>query len=409
MSTSVNRIFYKNATVIDGIADEALTNHTVIVRDGVIEWMGPADSADEPNDRDEVIDLTGKHLLPGFMDAHVHLWHGGSLNPADKLHEPPTMGMYRGVYNMGLTLDAGVTVVRDLSGTDYSATLAVEQGLVRGPRIVPAISAVGPTAGHSDGRTLSVPFGVHESSVQLPNIADDETEARKVARELIRIGAGVIKVMATGGVWSPRDAPEHIGLGIPEMEAIVQEANNRGIYVAAHAQGTEGIKNALRAGIMSIEHGYMIDDEGIELMLAKGAWLVPTLVTGTTPPDPKKATAYAVEKKNRVRESLQKNVAKAFAAGVKVALGTDCGVVPHGQNLREIGLMVDLGLDTMKAIKAGTTSAAELLGLTGTRGAIAQGYAADLVITEIDPLSNPHGLGNPDSIEAVYQDGNKVK
>lgn len=409
MSGDAVRTFLTNATVIDGDSNESKANHTVVIEEGLISWVGPAADAPAKNEGDAEVDLTGKTLTPGFMDAHVHLSSSGGLNPANALHEPETMSIYRGIQNMNVTLDAGITMVRDLTGTDYSAVLAVEQGLVRGPNIVAAISAVGPTAGHSDFRTLSVPFGYHPARGTLPNIADDVTEARRVSRELIRVGAGVIKVMATGGVWSPRDAPEHIGLGIDEMRAIVEEANNRGIYVAAHAQGAEGIKNALRAGIKSIEHGYLIDDEGIELLLENDAWLVPTLVTGTTPPDPKKATPYAVEKKNRVRAQLQENVAKAFAAGVKVALGTDCGVVPHGQNLREVGLMVDLGLDPMTAIKAGTTSAAELLGVQESRGAIRTGYIADLTVTTIDPIADPHGLGDPANISHVYQAGVRVK
>ncbi|WP_217136211.1 metal-dependent hydrolase family protein [Leucobacter chinensis] len=410
MSERQARTFLTNATVVDGDSIEVHQQFTVIIEDECIVWVGPSAEAEAPGAADTEIDLTGKTLLPGFMDAHVHLSSTGGLNPASTLHEPETMGIYRGVWNLGVTLDAGVTMVRDLAGTDYSAVLAVQQGLVRGPNIVTAVSAVGPTAGHSDFRTLSVPFGYHAGrDGVLPNIADDVTEAKRVSRELIRVGAGVIKVMATGGVWSPRDAPEHVGLGIDEMHAIVQEANNRGIYVAAHAQGAEGIKNALRAGIKSIEHGYLIDDEGIELMLEKDAWLVPTLTTGTTPPDPKKATPYAVEKKNRVRAQLQENVSKAFAAGVKVALGTDCGVVPHGQNLREIGLMVDLGLDPMTAIQAGTSSAARLLGVHETRGVIRQGMIADLAVTSINPITNPHGLGDPANITHVFQAGKQVK
>ncbi len=410
MTGNQTRTFLTNATLIDGVANEAQPNSTVVIEDGLIAWVGAAADAPTPADSDTVYDLTGSTLLPGFMDVHVHVSSSGGLNPANDLHMPSTITIYRGVDNLSRTLDAGVTMVRDLAGTDYSAKLAVEQGLIRGPHMIVAVTPIGPTAGHSDSRTLSVPYGVHPHAGSFGSaLADDVTEARRAARELIRVGAEVIKVMGTGGVWSPRDAPEHVGLGVDEVRAIVEEANNRGIYVASHAQGAQGIKNALKAGIKSIEHGYLIDDEGIELMLENDAWLVPTLLTGTTPPDPQKATPYAFAKKNRVRAQLQENIAKAFAAGVKVALGTDSGVVPHGQNLKEIGIMVELGLDPMKAIKAGTTSAAELLGTHESRGQVTVGYIADLAVASIDPLANPAGLGDPDNITHVFQDGNRVK
>lgn len=399
-----------NATVVSGKGSAvAYSQQTVVLNDDRIEWVGPIEAAPQRPEGTIVHDLSNKFLLPGFMDCHVHLWKMKSTPAAQLLEEPAALAQYKSVANMAATLDAGVTMVRDMSGVDYSAVLAVERGYVRGPNLIVAISAIGPTGGHSDSRALSVPFGQYGVPGLHPNIADSPQEAVKVARELIRLGAGVIKVMATGGVWSPRDAPEDIGLRVPEMAVIVEEARIRGLFVAAHAQGAEGIKNALRAGVKSIEHGYLIDDEGIELMLEHDAYLVPTLLSGTTPPDPARATPYAFAKKNKIRAQLQENVAKAIAAGVNVALGTDSGVAAHGQNLKELGLMVDLGLSPARALAAGTSEAAYLLGQEAERGTIEAGKIADLVVTAVNPLSEIHGLGNPAAILTVFQSGEMVK
>lgn len=403
--TTMESLALTNATLIDGTGALPQFGQAVIVENGIIDWIGPTSAIPALGPDIEIIDLDGATLLPGFMDVHVHLTMDGSLNPAAFLHEPSSMSHFRAVRNARRTLDAGVTTVRDLSGADYALAMAVDQGIIPGPRAVVALHAMGPTGGHSDNRTLSVDYDCHPSGGRSGKIADGEDESRKVARELLRMGAGVLKVMATGGVWSPRDAPEHDGLNEAEMRAVVEEANNKGVYVAAHAQGASGIKNALRAGVKSIEHGYLIDDEGIQLMLDNDAWLVPTLLTGTTPPNPKTATAYAVAKKNRVRALLQENVARAFAAGVKVAMGTDSGVVPHGQNLRELGIMVDLGLDPMQALCAGTLEAARLLGMEAEAGSIELGKRADLVVTGVNPLTDIHSLGDPKAVTLVVQNG----
>ena len=406
--TTMQSLVLTNATLIDGTGALPQFEQAIIVENGMIDWIGPRGDLPVLGPDIDIIDVDGATLLPGFMDVHVHLTMDGSLNPAGFLHEPDSMSHFRAVRNARRTLDAGVTTIRDLSGTDYAMAMAVDQGIIAGPRSVVALHAMGPTGGHSDNRTLSVGFDCHPAGGHSGKIADGEDEARRVARELLRMGAGVIKVMATGGVWSPRDAPEHDGFNVTEMRAVVEEASNKGVYVAAHAQGASGIKNALRAGVKSIEHGYMIDDEGIQLMLDNDAWLVPTLLTGTTPPNPVTATAYAVAKKNRVRALLQANVARAFAAGVKVALGTDSGVVPHGQNLRELGIMVDLGLDPMKALVAGTLEAARLLGLEAETGSIELGKRADLVVTGVDPLTDIHSLGDPKAVTLVIQNGTVV-
>ncbi|MGO1849340.1 metal-dependent hydrolase family protein [Microbacterium sp.] len=334
---------------------------------------------------------------------------GTPINPASSLHEPPTLKLYRATKNMRATVKAGVTYVRDLGGIDYGAKLAVERGDILGPRIVPAVQAIGPTGGHTDYQTLS---GYNQDS-HIPGIttsplADGPTEATVRTRELHRAGAGVIKVMGTGGVWSPRDSPDHDGFSVEELRAIVREAKNRELPVASHAQGVNGIKNSIHAGVTSIEHGYAIDQEAIELMRAKGVWLVPTLLTGLTPPTSDNVPEYARTKKLRLQKNLKHNIAMAVKADVKIAMGTDSGVVPHGNNLRELSHFVDCGMTPMEAIVAGTSRAAELLRIEDRVGSVAVGKEADLVMTDTDPEQDIGALAEAKHIRMVVQEGSIV-
>jgi imidazolonepropionase-like amidohydrolase len=263
------------------------------------------------------------------------------------------------------------------------------------------------TGGHADFR---LPSGFDPSELVGPfsELADDPAEARLATRRLLRDGADVIKVCASGGVNSPSDQPEDEGLTIEEIAAVVEETNrHRGRPVAAHAQGAQGIKNALRGGVSSIEHGYLVDTEGIDLMLEKGTFLVPTLATfhvedGLFAPG-------ALEKKRRLAESAMDRLAEAVRQGVKVALGTDSGVGPHAQNLRELGHMVKLGMSPLEAIRAGTLHAAQLLRLDESLGTIEPGKIADLVVCDGDPVTDIGILGEPDNIVLIVQGGSIIK
>jgi len=240
-------------------------------------------------------------------------------------------------------------------------------------------------------------------------IVDGPDEMRLKVRELVRMGADVIKVATSGGVLSPRDKPTHAHFRLQELEVLVEEANAAGIFVMAHAQATPGIKNAIRAGIRSIDHGIYLDDEAIEMMLARGTWLVPTLVAPRGVIDAADAGAAipeaSVKKAREVAEIHRASFAKAVEAGVKVAMGTDSGVTPHGNNLRELALMVDGGMTRMQAIVATTRSAAELMGLEAELGTLEAGKRADFVVVDGDPLD----VATLDQrIGAVYQDGAQV-
>nr|WP_280801324.1 amidohydrolase family protein [Arthrobacter pigmenti] len=352
------------------------------------------------------------YLTPGFIDAHVHLtMPAGQLGGARMLDLPPRYGYYSAIPILKATLDAGITTARDLGGIDMATDVAIREGIIEGPELIYAYRALGPTGGHGDFRTCC---GFNLGQAVSPNgdigfLTDGVDQAIRNTREVMRLGAKVIKVMASGGVWSPRDQPWHDGLNVDEMRAVVEEAASHDVPVAAHAQSARSIANALKAGVRSIEHAYEIDDAAIGLMLERGAFMVPTLSTGTTPPDPAKAAPYAVEKKLRLQEKLQTCVANAVAAGVRVAMGTDAGVCPHGTNLTELGHLVDLGMKPIDAINAGTLNAAELLQIDNRTGSIELGKEADLVLTPVDPLAGIHQLGNPDNIAVVVAKGRLKK
>jgi imidazolonepropionase-like amidohydrolase len=240
-------------------------------------------------------------------------------------------------------------------------------------------------------------------------IVDGPDEMRAKVRELVRMGADVIKVATSGGVLSPRDKPTHAHFRLAELEVLVEEATAAGIFVMAHAQAAPGIKNAVRAGIRSIDHGIYLDDEAIELMLERGTWLVPTLVAPRGVIDAADAGASipeaSVAKAREVVETHTASFARAVAAGVKVAMGTDSGVTPHGENLRELALMVDGGMTPMQAIVATTSSAAELMGLDDELGTIEPGKRADLVVVDGDPLDV---ATLAERVSSVYKDGVQV-
>ncbi|HJW36885.1 MAG TPA: amidohydrolase family protein, partial [Actinomycetes bacterium] len=309
------------------------------------------------------------------------------------------------------TLAAGITMVRDAAGADAGVKKAVADGLVPGPRLQISVTLLSQTGGHGDGW---FPSGqVVEFWPPYPGMPDglvDGPEAmRRKVRELIRAGADVIKVATSGGVLSPTDDPRHAHFRDDELTALVAEAAAAGRWVMAHAQASDGIKAAVRAGIRSVEHGIYLDDEAIELMLARGAWLVPTLVAPrgvlaaaeAGVPIPDAARRKAVE----VSEAHADSFRRAVAAGVKVAMGTDSGVTPHGRNLAELELMAKGGMEPAQALAAATSSAAELLGVADELGTLEPGKRADVVVVDGDPFELAT-LG--DRIAAVVKDGRLV-
>jgi imidazolonepropionase-like amidohydrolase len=398
----MTRTLFAGGRVVDGTGADA-TEADVVVEDGRIVEIGPG------LDGDERIDVSGKALLPGLFDCHTHVSFS-HIDTMRRLQTPFSYRFYEALHNLEATLRIGITTIRDAGGADLGIKQAVEDGLIKGPRMQISLGMISQTGGHGDGW---MPSGINlrlESYPGVPStLVDGPDEMRVKVRELVRMGADVIKVAVSGGVLSPRDKPTHAHFRLDELKVLVEEASAAGIWVMAHAQATPGIKNAIRAGIRSIDHGIYLDDEAIEMMLARGTWLVPTLVAPLGVIDAAAAGAAipeaSVRKAHEVAEIHRQSFAKAVDAGVKVAMGTDSGVTPHGNNLRELQLMVEGGMTPMQAIVATTRSAAELMGLEGELGTLEPGKRADLVVVDGDPLDV---ATLADRIEAVYQDGTQV-
>jgi imidazolonepropionase-like amidohydrolase len=405
-----------NGTLIDGTGRDPIPNGAVLVKNNRLLAVGKASDIPRPGDA-TVIDAGGGTILPGFIDTHVHFFIEG-LNLMSFMTKPFSLTFYEAIDRMKRTLDAGVTSVRDAGGTDFGTKMAVEQGLIPGPRMQISISVLSTTGGHGDTWLRSgKEFGFMPPYPGHPGfsvICDGVEQVRQKVREILRAGADVIKVCSTGGVASPTDHPDFTQFSPEELAVMVQEGEYRqGIKVMAHAQGAEGIKNAVRAGIHSIEHGIYVDDEGIELMKQKGTFLVPTLVAPLGVLEHAEISAgvpeYAVRKARETVEDHADNIAKAYQAGVRIAMGTDAGVVAHGTNLRELGLMADIGMSPMDVLVATTRDAAACLGWEQRVGTLEKGKLADVVITRIDPLADLHGLADTNNISLVMKDGRIVK
>ncbi|MFO7661379.1 MAG: amidohydrolase family protein [Chloroflexota bacterium] len=404
----------RNGTLIDGTGSTPMTDATILIEDNKIKAAGPARTISLPDAEIRTIDAAGGTILPGLIDTHVHLMLEG-VNIARDMVAPFSLRFYNAVEYCRRTLDAGITSVRDAGGADAGLRQAIETGVIAGPRLQISITVLTITGGHADGWMRSGnEFALFPSYPGLPDGRCDGVEAvRLKVREVLRAGADVIKVCATGGVLSPTDHPEFTQFSPEELDIIVREAAyRRGVKVMAHAQGAEGIKNAVRAGIHSIEHGIYLDDETIELMLAHGTYLVPTLLAPLAVLEAGEKGGmpeYGVHKAREVIEAHSDSIGRAYQAGVKIAMGTDAGVMPHGTNLRELGLMCNIGMSPLESIVATTRIAAECLGWQERLGTLEPGKLADLIITRSDPLKDIRSLEQKENIVVVMKDGRIVK
>jgi imidazolonepropionase-like amidohydrolase len=362
-------------------------------------------------DGDESVDCSGKTLLPGLFDCHVHLsFRHDDLDELRTMYQPFTYRFYRVPEDLRTTLALGITTVRDASGADLGLKRAIQDGVLVGPRMQISIDMLSITGGHNDGWLPS--GGTSSWSVPYPGmpsgLCDGVEGVRAKVREMIRAGADVIKIASSGGFLSPSDDPQRPHFSQEEVDAIVSTAADLGRWVMSHAHGAEGIKRAVRAGVRSIEHGTFLDEEGVAMMLERGTWLVPTLTAGDTTDemadDPKIPEPVREKLRSLGRPELDA-FRLAAEAGVKIAMGTDCPVAPHGTNLRELVLMAEHGFTPEQALVAATSSAAELMGLADELGTIAPGKRADLVVVDGNPLELEK---LPERIEAVYKDGVRV-
>jgi imidazolonepropionase-like amidohydrolase len=376
----------------------------LVVQDGRIVDVGP------DLDGDAAVDVTGRAILPGLFDCHAHLaMRYEDLDELAVAHQPFSYRFFTVAENLRRTLALGITTVRDASGADLGMKMAVEDGLLVGPRMQLSVTMLSMTGGHNDPW---LPSGATSPWPVYPGMPDgvcdglDGVSAK--VREVIRAGADVIKIASSGGFLSPLDDPSLPHFSQGEIEAMVRTAADMGRWVMAHAHGAEGIKRAVRAGVRSVEHGTFLDDEGISLMLQSGTWLVPTLTAGDTTDelanDPKVPEPVRQKLRGLGRPELEA-FQRAAQAGVKVAMGTDCPVAPHGTNLRELQLMTENGYTPTQALLAATSGAAELMGLRDELGTIEPGKRADLVVVEGDPFDF---ATLPGHIRQVWKDGVRV-
>lgn len=385
----------KAARMFDGKSNVLLTPGLVVVSNGKIVGVGA--SAAVPSDA-QLIDLGDATLLPGFIDAHTHLTMLYSEDYAraalDGLRKPIAEMALDASVNARVTLMAGFTTVRDVGSAEYlDAGLrnAINRGVVPGPRMLVAVHAIGATGGHCDETGYREGALGKETGPEV-GVVNGADEARRAVRLAHKYGATVIKTCATGGVLSLADAVDTPQLTQAELDALVDEAHALRLKTAAHAHGAEGAKRAIRAGIDSIEHGSFLDDEALDMMNQKGTYYVPTLmaVQGLSEQIAKGvAIPPAIKvKADAAISAVHQTFRKAIAKNVKIGLGTDAAVYPHGRNAEEFHQMVDLGMKPIDALKAGTSNDAELLGLASTIGTLETGKLADVVAVPGDPTQS---------------------
>ena len=385
--------------MIDVLTGKVVERPQVVVTDGRIASVGRQGDAVPAGARR--LDLPGETLLPGLIDMHVHLDADATVNGLDRLRYTDSYWAVIGGANAGRMLRAGFTTVRNVGSANFNDVAikkAVEHGQIDGPRIVPATYLIGATGGHCDD-TGDLPPSLDHPQFWLGSGPD---QMREIVRRLRKYGAEVIKVCATGGVLSKTDASGAQQLSLVELTAIAEEAHMLGLKVAAHAHGTAGINDALRAGIDTIEHASLADAESFRLAKAHGAWfdmdiydddyiLAEGPKNGMYPESLAKERAIGLKQRQTFRA--------AHAAGVKMIYGTDNGAVfPAGQNGRQFAKMVEWGMTPIEAIRAATSSAAEALGRTADVGAIAVGRYGDLIAVKGDPLADVRLLEHPDMV-----------
>ncbi|MDB5134586.1 MAG: amidohydrolase family protein [Mucilaginibacter sp.] len=398
-SAFAQKTYIQCGKLIDGNLKTALTEVTIVVEGKLITDIQKGYTTG--GSADKVIDLKTKTVMPGLIDCHVHLESQGSKTSMMEgfTFTDADIAYHAAVYAKR-TLMAGFTTVRDLGGSGVNISLrkAIKQGLVDGPRVITAGRAISGSGGHMDG---SVGFRDDVFNHKLgpdDGVADGKDEMIKAVRLQFKRGSDLIKIASTGGVLDLSEDGSGAQMSIEEIKAVVETAKDYGMRVACHAHGAEGIRRAILGGVTSIEHGTFMNDEDMELAKKYGTYLVPTIIAGKSVADSAKIPGFfppvIARKATEVGTQIQNTFARAYKAGVKIAFGTDAGVYAHGKNYMEFQYMVEAGMPPMEAIKAATTSAADLLGMSDKIGSISKGKFADIIAVDGDPLQDIKTMKN---------------
>src|SRR6266850_2801136 len=375
-------IVVRAARLIDGRGGAVVAPAVVVVRGDRIESVGNA----APPAGARIIDLGGATLLPGLIDLHTHLTSTGVHWEDELLKTTPGQAALHGARNALITLMAGFTTVRDMGPTwpftDIDLRKAIDEGVVPGPRLMASGNYVSPTGGAGDARQ----FSIYVDVPIVKNLADGPDEVRKAVRTNLKQGADFIKILGTGAVLSKGAPPGGQQYSEEEMHVAVEEAARWGRHVAAHLHGTDGIKAGIRAGVRTVDHGSMMDDEAVELLKTHHAYFVPTLYTSESISANPNVPASEKVRSKQIGEMKDKSFQLVLKAGLPIGFATDSAVVPHGQNAREFGYRVRLGQSPMAAIVSATKIAAEIIGWSDRVGTIEAGKFADLIAVAGDPL-----------------------
>ena len=400
----------KAGRMIDGTGADARRDVAVVVEGARIAEVRPSASLGPVGDRVTVHDHPELTLMPGLIDTHDHIAHFGH-DLRRRFNTPPSLAVLEVGRWATETLLAGITSFRDAAGADLGLKMAIDQGVIPGPRMFISLVIITQTGGHGD---LIQPCGLTSDFPRLPGvpdgIADGADECRKKVREVLRLGADWIKIATTGGVGSPRGGPGTRQFTLDELRAMVDEAHAAGKGVMVHAHGGDGVTLCLDAQVDSIEHAAVADEAQIERMARQGIWLVPTLsvtqrMKEHLDADPRSLPAYVAAKLPLVFDTQRRNFGYALAHGVKIAMGTDAGALGHGENGRELVYMVQAGMTPMQAVVASTKSAAELLGKGDSLGTIEPGKLADLLLVDGDPIADISVVADPARVKLVMKDG----
>jgi len=394
----------RGATLIDGSGANPLPDSAVLIEGERITWTGPAAAAVAPPGTVE-IDVRGKTVMPGLIDCHDHLVHTG-FDVMQRARSPLSLTMMKIADNLRVTLDAGITTVRDAGGLDIGFKMAVEDGIIPGPRLVLGLSILSRTGGIADPRMRS---GNVLEFMELPGlpspVRDGVEECRRGVREVIHAGADWVKCASTGGVSSPTLGPVDAALTYDELKVIADEAHMRDKRVFVHAYGGQGLVDAVAAGIDCVEHGAYLcrHPEALAQMASEGFWLVPTFMVIKLHSE--RGTPWAQRKATDMLDDHRRTLEQAMLAGIPIAMGTDAGGYGHGHNAVELALLVENGMTPMRAIVASTSDAARLLEMDADIGTVEAGKYADLLAIDGDPLADITMLDRRECIQLVMKGG----